>query len=138
MKPHPPKGQKHHNLEIEIFRVNRRLQAAVGTKMASVEPLLTSAASVFGLRTSYNRTSQLKERLAITKRHLKRQRFWRDKHNSRRFIDEKEEEVRAIGSASIYLALFSCIALFQLPVKSLNLLSPRSSFPPLSTCTPPI
>jgi hypothetical protein len=87
--------------------------------MVGVEDVLIGAASVFSLGTTQKRTAKLKERLVTTRKQLKMQRFWRDKYNARRFVDSKEEEIRAIGSASIYLAGFTSVALFQLTVSFL-------------------
>jgi len=83
-----------------------------------METVLTGAASVFSIGSTHSRTWRLKERLEATKRHLEMRRFWRDKHNARRFVDAKEEEIRAIGSASAFLAGFTSVVLFQLAVPS--------------------
>ena len=71
---------------------------------------------MFSMTSTHSRTWRLKERLEGTKRYLEMRRFWRDKHNARRFVDAKEEEIRAIGSASAFLAGFTSVVLFQLAV----------------------
>lgn len=79
-----------------------------------MDSVLSSAAGIFSLGTAQRKTRLLQRRQKITRGQLQQRRFWRDKHNSRRFVDEKETEIRAVGAASIYLAGFTSVALFQL------------------------